>query len=257
MYTKIEKPKESRAADNPTTKNKSNSKQGSKIADNRPVTIAQKKLQQVMQMKWSAINEAEAQKKLMPIHNRVINVPTWNVLDQQAWAGLGNKGRAVQWGASKYRDLLQSIDADKVVTRAAEIMEGKVTVEPPPVAFSTETAADADPQEGELVLLDSHHTVNAARILLKEDTIPVRHNAKPDAKGNTTNAEIAASRAVLTKNKNIARRYNQTEAGLDALHQAQDEIMKLTIKASQERRFAEDSHKARSYDFQNSSDLKH
>lgn len=257
MYEQIEKPKEnkSRAVTNSVVQKKSDGKQGFGFEDNRPEAVAQRKLQQVIQMKWSADNEAQAQEKLLPIHNKVVNVPTWNVTDQQAWAGLGNKGKVVQWGENKFRDVLQPIDADKVVARAAEIMEGKVTVQPPPVAFSTETAIDADPQNGELVLLDSHHTVNAARILRGETTIPVLHNAKPDFKGNSTIEQIAASRDLLTKNKNIAKQYNQKGLGLAALQQATSEIVKLK-EAAQEKRLAEDSHKARSYDFQNASDLR-
>ncbi len=189
---------------------------------NQPESIAQRKLQQLIQMNWSDKEEMQAQKKLMPIHNKEFNVPTWNVLDQQAWAGLGNKGAMVQWGKRKYRDVLQPIDADKVVARAAQILEKKVTVEPPPVAFSTDTAIDANPMNGELILLDSHHTVNAARILHGDDTISVRHNAKPNYLG-----DIAKSRKAITKNKNIAKKYNQRDLGWAAYEEAYKEILKL------------------------------
>lgn len=206
------------------------------FVDSRPEAVAQCKLQeiannnsaqQVMQMKWTEENEAEAQEKLAPMDGEKFDVPTWNVLDQQAWAGLGNKGQMVQWGKNKFRDVLQPIDADKVVKRAGEILEGKVTMEPPPVAFSTETAVAANSGTGELILLDSHHTVNASRILRGDKTISVLHKAKPDLKGNETNAQIAASREVITRNKNTAKNYNQGELGWSAYEQAYREILKI------------------------------
>jgi len=194
---------------------------------NQNKSTVQRNEHQVIQMTWGSDEEAKAQEKLGPMHNKVYKVPTWNVLDQQAWAGLGNKGKVVQWGKNKFRDVLQPIDADKVVKRASEILEKKVTVKPPPVAFSTETVADADPMSGELILLDSHHTVNAARILQGDATIEVLHNAKPDLKGNDTIAKIAESRSVITKNKNIAKKYNQGDLGWAAYEEAYREILKI------------------------------
>ncbi|MCB1937011.1 MAG: DUF4157 domain-containing protein [Nitrosomonas sp.] len=190
-------------------------------------TVFQRKSQLVVQMTWNETEETEAQKILGPMDGQELDVPIDGLLDQQAWAGLEHEG-SVHLGGSRF-NLLQPIEAKKVVARAAKILEGSFIMTPPPVAFVTRAAKTADTRG--LVLLDSHHTINASRIINGDKNVKVKHVAKPThPNGTTTMADVAKNREVITKNRAKAKRYNQTVAGQQAMQQAVDEIMKQKIK---------------------------
>ena len=193
----------------------------------KPGAVFQRMPQLVVQMIWDETEETEAQKILGPMDDQELNVPIDGLLDQQAWAGIEHKG-FVHLGGPRF-NVLQPIEAKKVVARAAEILEGSFIMTPPPVAFVTQAAKTADTRG--LVLLDSHHTINASRIINGDKNVKVKHVAKPaHPNGTTTLADVASNRKVITSNRAKAKKYNQTEAGRQALQQAVDEIMKQKIK---------------------------
>lgn len=183
----------------------------------RPLMESSMQYTKVAQLKWTAEDEEQAQVKLNLIDNKTITVPINNVLNQQLWAGFDNGGKAVKWGPKKF-DILQSIEAKKVVSIARGLLSKEQNFSPPPVAFSTETAKGSDPRTGELILLDSHHTTNALRSIIEGDSeISVVHIAKPDIRGNSNLDEVAASREVITRNKNIAEKYNKSADALQII----------------------------------------
>lgn len=184
----------------------------------------------IAQLKWTAVDEEQAQVKL-PKDNETITVPINNVLNQQLWAGFDNGGKAVKWGPKKF-DILQSIEAKKVVSIARGLLSKEKDFSPPPVAFSTETAKEGNPRTGELILLDSHHTTNALRSIIEGDSdISVVHIARPDIRGNNNWAEVAASREAITRNKNIAAEYNKSADALQIMSDVRTAIdqMKTAI----------------------------
>ncbi|MCP5245388.1 MAG: DUF4157 domain-containing protein [Burkholderiales bacterium] len=210
-----------------TEKNTVDSNAAVHMESKKPGTVFQQKPQFVVQMIWNETEETEAQKILGPMDGQELDVPIDGLLDQQAWAGLEHKG-FVHLGGSRF-NVLQPIEAKKVVARAAEILEGSFIMTPPPVAFVTQAAKTADTRG--LVLLDSHHTINASRIINGDKNVKVQHVAKPaHPNGAMTLADVARNREVITSNRAKAKKYNQTEAGRKALQQAVDEIMKQKIK---------------------------
>ncbi|HET7864678.1 MAG TPA: hypothetical protein VFL86_09770 [Burkholderiaceae bacterium] len=178
---------------------------------------------QVVQAKWTGEQETEAQKKLAETDGTVVEVPAANILNQQAWMKGAQRGMAIKLPGGGW---LQGIKADKVIERAIQIAKGAVKVDPPPVAFSTGTAAAADFQSGELILLDSHHTKNAALLLSGAETMSVEHHAKPAVKGAENMAQVAASREAITKNMLKAASYNAAE-GAEAYQEAADAIANI------------------------------
>ncbi|WP_299605432.1 DUF4157 domain-containing protein [uncultured Aquimarina sp.] len=168
--------------------------------------------QKVIQCAWTTESEGTAQETLTGMDQKIYTVPVNKVYNQQAWMGTKEKGMA-KMIPRKYNKggILQGIKADKVIKRAAEIAKGKVNVSPPPVAFSTGTATAANPQAGKLILLDSHHTKNAAILLSGASTMQVRHVAKPDLKGADTIANVAKSRKAITSNMIKANKFNANE----------------------------------------------
>ena len=215
--------------------------------DNRPQAAAQRRLidtlrtspralqlaavqaavgRPVIQAKWAEEQETEAQQKLAATDGSVVEVPAANILNQQAWVKGAQKGMAIRIPGKHGGGILQGIKADKVIERAMQIAKGAVKVAPPPVAFSTGTAAAADLQSGELILMDSHHTKNAALLLSGAETMSVRHQAKPDLKGADTLAQVAASREAITKNMRKAASYN-AEEGAEAYQEAVEAIAQM------------------------------
>ncbi|ELR72013.1 hypothetical protein C900_02008 [Fulvivirga imtechensis AK7] len=187
----------------------------------------------VIQAKWTEEEEGEAQKVLGPIDGQVVEVPVANVLNQQAWMGTEEKGMAKMIPKEYGRGFLQGIKADKVIKRAAQIALEKVKVDPPPVAFSTDTATSGNPLTGELILTDSHHTKNALILLTGAETMAVTHIAKPDLKGADTLANIALSRATITANMKKAASYNANE-GMIAYDEARQAIEEMKKEMSKE-----------------------
>jgi Domain of unknown function (DUF4157) len=180
---------------------------------------------------WTTENEIEAQKKLSKIDNTVISVPVASVFNQQAWMGIQEKGMTRNIPTKYGGGRLQGILADKVIEKAAKIAQGQQKVDPPPVAFSTNTALEADPEQGELILLDSHHTKNAAILLSGAERMNVIHIAKPNIRGNETDEQVAKSRQVITDNMKKAALYNAVE-GNAAYNEAVSEIEALRAKTS-------------------------
>ncbi|MDJ0737539.1 MAG: DUF4157 domain-containing protein [Nostocaceae cyanobacterium] len=182
--------------------------------------------------RWNGNDEKEAKAKLGPLDKKVINVPVENVKNQQAWMGTDVKMMAQKIPDEYGGGILQGISANKVIERAAQIALGKIEMNPPPVSFSTNSAKEGDPQTGELILTDSHHTKNAAILLSGAPRMDVLHSAKPDESKKSAQG-VAQSRIIITQNMTKAAQYNAVE-GQEAYKQAESAINKMKEEMKEE-----------------------